>query len=208
MECNGIKLLRIWCGVKVINNKQHANLIMVRTQAKTKLWLTNKEIPIVGEGKVKLLKTIDVEGSLNKACGKLNISYKHAWLQIKEIEHAIGETVLTTKCGGKLQGSKLTAKAKQLLKEYDSYQNLLSQTFYDKTFWEMISLKITARNQIKGTVTSIEKNEIIAKIKIEIKPAIVTAIITEEAAEALNIQNGDDVTAIIKSTEIMVGKEE
>lgn len=177
-------------------------------QVKTKLWLENNEKPLIGEGKAKLLKAIESEGSLNKACEKIGMSYKHAWLQIKEIEHMLNEPIITTKRGGKTQGSKLTPKAKQLLNEYDNYQNLLIQTLYDKTFWEMISLKITARNQIKGKITHIEKDNIVAKIKINIQPATLTAVITREAAEALNLQNNDEVTAIIKATEIMIGKEE
>jgi molybdate transport system regulatory protein len=181
---------------------------MSRPQAKIKLWLENHDKPLIGKGKATLLKTIEKEGSLNKACKKLNISYKHAWIQIKEIEKTLEEPVLTTKRGGRTQGSSLTPRAKQLLSEYDSYQNLLNQTIYDQTFWEMISLKISARNQIKGSVRSVEKDDIVAKIKIDIQPATITAVITREAAEALNIRDGDEVTAIIKATEIMIGKEE
>ena len=181
---------------------------MMRSEVQAKIWLVDGEKPIIGRGKANLLKTIYLEGSLNKACDILNISYKHAWLQIKEIEEAIGEPILATKRGGKLQGSRLTPRAKKLLIEYDSYQNLLDQTLHDKTFWELIGLKITARNQLKGRVTTIEKDQITAKVKMQIQPADLTAVITREALEALEIKEGDEVAAIIKATEIMIGKEE
>ncbi|MCX6659190.1 MAG: TOBE domain-containing protein, partial [Candidatus Bathyarchaeota archaeon] len=52
----------------------------------------------------------------------------------------------------------------------------------------------------KGAVTS--------KVKIKIQvPATITAVITKEAVEDLNIELGDVVEAVIKSTEVMVGKE-
>ncbi|OYT61782.1 molybdenum-dependent transcriptional regulator [Methanosarcinales archaeon ex4484_138] len=180
----------------------------MRRNVQAKFWLVDGEKPIIGGGKANLLKTIDREGSLNKACEVLNISYKHAWLQVKEIEKAIGEAVLDTKRGGKLQGSRLTPRAKKLLTEYDSYRNLLEQTLHDKTFWELIGLKITARNQLKGKVTAIEKDQITAKVRMHVQAADLTAVITREAAEALEIKEDDEVAAIIKATEIMIGKEE
>ena len=46
-----------------------------------------------------------------------------------------------------------------------------------------------------------------ANIKIEItEPNVLTAVITKESAEELGLTEGDDVTAIIKSTEVIIGK--
>lgn len=50
---------------------------MKRTQARAKLWLiNNNEEPIIGEGKAALLEAINNEGSLNRACKKVKMSYK------------------------------------------------------------------------------------------------------------------------------------
>ncbi len=78
---------------------------------------------------------------------------------------------------------------------------------YDGTFWEVIGLKISARNQLKGKVMDIEKGDLVAKVKIQIEPATITAVITKEAAEALDIKRNDNVMAIVKATEVMIGKE-
>lgn len=181
---------------------------MKRTQAKTKLWLVNnKDEPIMGEGKAALLKTIKEVGSLNKACKKVKISYKHAWLLLKEIEESVGEPIIIKKRGGKTQGTFLTEKAITLLDEYNTYQNVLAQTVYDNTFWEVIGLKISARNQMKGKIIEIEKEGLIAKIKISVEPTTITAVITKEAADALGIKKGDRVMAVVKATEVMIGKE-
>ena len=46
-----------------------------------------------------------------------------------------------------------------------------------------------------------------ANIKIEVsEPTIITAVITKESAERLGLKDGDDVTALIKSTEVIIGK--
>ena len=100
---------------------------MTRTLARAKLWLvSDKDEPIIGEGKTALLRAINDEGSLNKACKKMEISYKHAWLLLKEIEEAIGEPIIIKKRGGKDQGTFLTQKSISLLEEYNNYQNIVT----------------------------------------------------------------------------------
>lgn len=72
----------------------------------------------------------------------------------------------------------------------------------------MILLKLSARNRLKGKVESVEIGPIMSNIKIKIEePGIITAIITKDAVNALDIKKGDTVTAIIKSTEVMVAKD-
>lgn len=82
------------------------------------------------------------------------------------------------------------------------------QDAWDKNHRRQNKLKISARNRLVGTVKNVEKGIITAKIKIEIAtPATVTAIISKEATEELNIKTGDIVEAVIKATEVMVAKE-
>ncbi|MCL2115784.1 MAG: TOBE domain-containing protein [Methanobrevibacter sp.] len=69
-------------------------------------------------------------------------------------------------------------------------------------------MQISARNILEGKIENVELGAVMANIKIKIEdPAVITAIITKESAEGLKLKKGDDVSAIIKSTEIMVGKE-
>ncbi|WP_178648047.1 molybdopterin-binding protein [uncultured Methanobrevibacter sp.] len=68
-------------------------------------------------------------------------------------------------------------------------------------------MELSARNQLKGTVKEVNLGMITASIKIEVDdPNTITAVITKESAEKLGLKEGDDVQAIIKSTEIIVGK--
>lgn len=68
-------------------------------------------------------------------------------------------------------------------------------------------MEISARNQLKGKITGVELGAVMANIKIEVtEPDVITAVITKESAEKLGLTEGDDVFAIIKSTEVIVGK--
>ena len=68
-------------------------------------------------------------------------------------------------------------------------------------------MELSARNQLKGKITNVDVGAVMANIKIEIsEPGTITAVITKESAEKLGLSEGDDVTAIIKSTEVIVGK--
>lgn len=68
-------------------------------------------------------------------------------------------------------------------------------------------MEISARNGLKGKVEDVKLGEVMASIKIEItEPGVITAVITRESAEELDLKEGDEVKAIIKSTEVMVAK--
>lgn len=68
-------------------------------------------------------------------------------------------------------------------------------------------MEISARNGLKGKIENVELGAVMASIKIKVdEPGMITAIITKESAEDLDLKEGDDVKAIIKSTEIMVAK--
>ena len=68
-------------------------------------------------------------------------------------------------------------------------------------------MQLSARNQLEGKITNVELGAVMANIKIEIsEPNTIPAVITKESAEKLGLAEGDDVCAIIKSTEVIIGK--
>jgi molybdopterin-binding protein len=69
-------------------------------------------------------------------------------------------------------------------------------------------MRLSARNQLRGTVSSIDHGAVMATVTIGLDGGQeVVATITKESAEALTLAVGDSVTAVIKSTDVMVGKE-
>lgn len=68
-------------------------------------------------------------------------------------------------------------------------------------------MKLSARNQIKGKIVEVVKGQTTAHVRIEIaQGTIITASITNEAVDELKLKAGDEVTAIIKASDVMVGK--
>ncbi|GCE27310.1 transporter [Dictyobacter alpinus] len=69
-------------------------------------------------------------------------------------------------------------------------------------------MQISARNQLKGTVQSVKLGSVMAEVVVALTDGqeIVSAI-TRTSAESLQLKSGDPIVAIIKSTEVMLGKE-
>jgi molybdopterin-binding protein len=67
-------------------------------------------------------------------------------------------------------------------------------------------MEISARNQIRGRVVGVRTGEIMGEVEVEIEAATITAAITASSVQRLGLKNGDQVTVIIKSTEVLIGK--
>ena len=68
-------------------------------------------------------------------------------------------------------------------------------------------MAISARNQLKGEVTEVTFGNVMAHVTIRVGQNLIDSVITRKSAEELKLKAGDTVTAIIKSTEVMVVKE-
>ncbi len=66
---------------------------------------------------------------------------------------------------------------------------------------------LSARNQFKGTVKSVKLGNVMAEVVVAVGGIEVVSVITRGSAEHMNLKAGDQVTAVIKSTEIMVAKD-
>jgi molybdopterin-binding protein len=68
-------------------------------------------------------------------------------------------------------------------------------------------MKLSARNQIPGKIVEVRRGATTAHVRIDIgNNVIVTSSITNEAADDLALAVGDKVTAVIKASDVMVGK--
>jgi molybdopterin-binding protein len=68
-------------------------------------------------------------------------------------------------------------------------------------------MKLSARNVIAGTVSAVNRGQTTAHVKIDIGGGnTITASITVEAVDDLQLKAGDKVSAIIKASEVIVGK--
>jgi molybdate transport system regulatory protein len=174
-----------------------------------KIWIEDRGKPILGKGGAEILEQIGKEKSISKAAKKLGMSYRYVWNYLQKIEKTVDEPVVETFRGGKSGGggAQLTGLGKSLLGEYKRLEAHLGEVLGGESSLEVKRLKISARNRLKGKVTHVENDGLMAKVKVEITvPATVTAMISKEAAEDLGIKVGDQIEAIVKATEVMIAK--
>ncbi|MDP9246996.1 MAG: TOBE domain-containing protein [Candidatus Dormibacteraeota bacterium] len=76
----------------------------------------------------------------------------------------------------------------------------------EHTAEESKDMELSARNQLKGVVREVKTGQVMAEITVEVEAGSVVAAITDSSRERLNLQDGDQVTVFVKSTEVMIGK--
>jgi len=87
---------------------------------KSRIWIEVDNKVLLGEGRVKLLKSIEETGSLSKAAKHLNMSYKKAWTLVDAVNKSADKSVITTSIGGKNGGgAQLTEYGKELISVFE-----------------------------------------------------------------------------------------
>jgi molybdate transport system regulatory protein len=117
--------------------------------------------------------------------------------------------VVETRVGGTTGGgASLTPEGMKLLRDFRKVRKYLSNALEEKEYMVHTSYKLSARNRIRVRITSLQKGDVTASLKLKvIPPASLTSIITKEAVEDLDLKEGDEVLAIVKSTEVIIAKE-
>ncbi len=67
-------------------------------------------------------------------------------------------------------------------------------------------MEVSARNQLRGTITEIKTDGLMAEVTVDVGGQEIVSVITRGSVERLGLHEGDAVTAVIKSTEVMLGK--
>jgi molybdopterin-binding protein len=83
----------------------------------------------------------------------------------------------------------------------------IEESFPQQTFFKEQDMKLSARNQLKGKIVDVTKGATTSHVRIEIGTGVVvTASITNEAVTDLGLQKGDAAWAVIKASDVMIGK--
>lgn len=157
-----------------------------------------------------LLRRVSETGSLTRAAKAIGISYRSAWDRVKKLDENLGQQVIETKVGGRTGGgTKLSEAGLSLLKEFRRVRKYLFDALEDREFWEHISYRLSARNSIKARIMEIQRGDVTSEIKMRVLvPGSLTSIISNEAVDELGLKENDAVDAIIKATEVIIGKRE
>ena len=174
------------------------------------------ELSLEGQGKqasldetdAALLRGISEKNSLTGAAKSIGISYRNAWNRIYGMERNLGGQLVEMKVGGREGGgARLTEQGIELLKEFRRVRKYLHDALEDREFWEHISYELSARNRFKAKIQEVQKGTITSQVKMRtLNPNTITSIISNQAVEELGLGAGDEVEAVIKSTDVIVAK--
>jgi molybdopterin-binding protein len=73
---------------------------------------------------------------------------------------------------------------------------------------ERHSLEISARNRLRGRISRLTIDGLMAEVHLAVGDQELVAIITRSSAERMRLKVGDEVFALVKSTEVMIGRED
>lgn len=69
-------------------------------------------------------------------------------------------------------------------------------------------MSLSARNRLEGTVRNVETDGLMAEVQVELGDGqVVTAIITAASVDRLGVTEGDEVSAVVKATEVMIERD-
>lgn len=181
------------------------------------LTLIDGEESFLLKKRIALLSAIDKVGSLNAAAKLVPLSYKGAWNMIDTMNNLCPVPVVEKITGGvNGGGTTLTEYGRNLVKTYEIIQKehqkfletLSHITDFDKVslkFFRRFNMQISARNQISGVVELIEIGTVNATVYIKLKSGYtMVSVITVGAVENLNLEIGDEVIVIIKSSAVLI----
>jgi molybdopterin-binding protein len=69
-----------------------------------------------------------------------------------------------------------------------------------------VATKLSARNQIEGKIVELEVDGVMAHVTVQVGKNLIESVITRRSADEMKLKVGDRVSAVIKSTEVMLQK--
>lgn len=174
-----------------------------------RLWLEDRKKAIVlDQTDAALLRYVAETGSLTQAANVVGMSYRNAWDRVERVEAKLGRRLIERKAGGRSGGSaKVTEEGRTLLKDFRKTRKLLFDTLDDKEAWEDVGYKLSARNRLRAKVVEVKTGAVTSQVKMRlVSTNVLTSVITNEAVDDLALKEGDEVEAIVKSTDVLVAK--
>ncbi len=173
--------------------------------------------PFLLEKRIELLIAIKRTGSISKAAKEVPMSYKAAWEAIEAMNNLSTTPIVQRETGGVGGGGTtltpygenlietfevLKKEQKKFLENLSQFTDINSGTLKDI---RRLSMQISARNQIAGTVELIANGTVNAEVYIKLKSGYtIISVITNTAVNNLDLKVGDDVVAIFKSNTVLI----
>ena len=178
--------------------------------------LTEQHKPFAS-AQIELLAAIDACGSISKAAKQVGISYKTAWDRIDAMNNMSAQPLVVRSTGGAQGGGTLLTELghrvisgfQALQDEHQKFIERLGDKLHNlndvASFMRSESVKTSARNQFKGTVSNITLGAVNTEVELDIgTDQSIIAMITQESVEQLGLEKNSDVVALIKASSVIL----
>lgn len=171
----------------------------------------------IGEGRIQLLRRIAELGSISAAAKAAGLSYKGAWDAVQALNNLSARPLIVAQTGGRTGGAAtVTPEGHVLIDAYAALEDILAAQVEKidavlnaggdvAGLLRSLTMKTTARNAWSGTVTGVTDGAVNASVVVKVTDAIeLTAIVTRESVEDLGLKPGRAVTALVKSSFVLL----
>ncbi len=185
-----------------------------------KIWLDKSEREFLAGDRIELLEKIQALGSITKAAKAVGISYKTAWEIVDAMNNLADKPLVVRMTGGRggggthltPEGHKIVSSFKIVQEEHRTFLSNLAGKVEDMDrfyrFLRRMSLKVSARNIYKGTVTQVKKGAVNSEIELALPCGdMIVAVVTNESVESLELMEETEACAIIKASSVILGRD-
>jgi molybdate transport system regulatory protein len=176
----------------------------------------------LGDTRIRLLEAIATHGSISQAAKSVPLSYKAAWDAIEVMNNLADHPLVLRSTGGRHGGGttitdygrKVVALYRALEAEYQAALDRLASTMGDaesgdfKQFRQLLqrlSMKTSARNQFAGTIVGLREGDVDFEVRLHLDAENeLVAVITRESAENLGLRIGMEISALVKSSSVLL----
>ena len=187
-----------------------------------RLWIEKGADGFLGRGRVELLAAIAEHGSISGAARAIGLSYKAAWDRVDAMNNLADAPLVVREAGGRRGGgTRLTEEGRRVIEvfriletEYAHWLARLNAVLGDSEH-ELLSLlrrfavRTSARNQLAGRVTRLRRGSVNTEVLVGLNDGVeLAAVVTNESAEALRLDEGSEVFALIKASFVILAADE
>lgn len=86
-------------------------------------------------------------------------------------------------------------------------EKLVARAGSERTREGLLSMTLSARNRLKGKIVELQLGGVMAHVAVKVGDNLIESVITKRSADEMKLKVGDTVSAIIKSTEVMLEKD-
>lgn len=195
---------------------------MSATTLKAVFALSQTATANVGEERIGLLEAIRDHGSLAAAGRALGLSYKSVWEAVNTLNNLFARPLVSARSGGRHGGgAQLTPEGEELIRSFHLLQAELArclavieqrlgrsgssfQPSPSSPLWRLM-MKTSARNALRCVVDQINAGAVNAEVLLHLSDGVqLSVIITQRSVQELGLTPGLEVTALIKSSFVIL----